>query len=368
MGVEEEFIVVDTSNFFYTPFAPKALLALFFKDNRYLSRSSLESPFGRGKFSLNKKSLIKGFSIVEIKTSPQEDIDLLKDEIIFHRNDLIEAVENSNLALLPVGIHPFFSKEECGIENCAALHIHIDNKAKYYSNILRFVPQIIALTANSPFAYGRYLGMSSRALFSPSIGVPSNFYERKSDLIINRYFNTIELRVCDTQMFPEDVIETAATVQCIARIPIENKIKRSDYIKQRESAILNGRENIDTKPLLDEISEIAEELSLDDYVSKFFERKTGAELQYECFKENGLSTLITSLWASMKKGTFVVEKSDFCDSISRNYDKYLIYLILYSPIFMYNIFKKIRQDDAINTTPMFGRDPAKIEGELLFET
>jgi hypothetical protein len=208
--------------------------------------------------------------------------------------------------------------------------------------------------------------MSSRALFSPSIGVPNNLFERASDLIVNRHLGTVELRVCDTQLFPQDVIETVAAIHCIAKISDPRKITRSQYIKSRNDAILGGKEKVETRPLFDEIEKIAEELSLIDYVSNFFDKKTGAELQCECMRNNGLSTLLTSLWASMKREKFVEDKSDINLDTNINIANFHKYLLMYSPILIFNILKKIRQDDAVNTTTLFGKDPTNIKTESLF--
>ena len=356
MGVEEEFIIVSTSNFFYTPAAPKLLLSMFFRDKKYLSKSSLETPLGREKFPKTKKDFVSGFSIVETKTSPHEDMDSLKEEITFHRNNLIEVAEDHDLAVLPAGIHPFFSPEKCGIENCAALHIHIDGaEKKHYLNILRYTPHIVALTANSPFVDGNLLAMCSRALLSPSIGVPNNFYERNSDLIFNRFLNTTELRICDTQIIPSDTIGAIATVGCIAMLDNTKKITKPEYNIQRKNAIQYGKKGIDTNLLFEGIRGIAEELSLNDYVDDFFKRKTGAEWQRECFDEYGFSTLLTSLWASMKKERYTIKKSNNNINAKIENGKNILYLLPYSPFLIYNFIKKIRQDDAVHTTDLFGR-------------
>ena len=363
IGVEEEFIIVNTSNFFYTPAAPKVLLSMLFKDRRYLSKSSLETPLASGKIPKTKKDFIRGFSIIETKTSPHKDIDSLKEEIIFHRHNLIDNVEDNNLALLPTGIHPFFSPEKCGIENCASLHIHVDKDKKHFLNILRYIPHIIALTTNSPFIDGKFLAMSSRALYSPSIGPPNNFYERNSDLIINRFLNTTEIRVCDTQILPDDVIGAAATIKCITKLNTTKKIPKSWYITQRKNAIYEGKKRINTDSLFEEICDIAKELSLDDYIHNFFTRKTGAEWQRKCSNEYGFSTLLTSLWTSMKKESYTIKKSNNNINAKIEEGKDILYLLPYSPFLLYSILKKIRQDDAVYTTDLFGRLD-KTEGNL----
>jgi hypothetical protein len=366
-GVEEEFIIVSNSNFFYTPSAPKVLYNMLFKNKSYIHKSSLETPFGGGKFPKTKKDFIRGFSIIETKTAPHKDIDALKDEIIFNRNNLIEVTEECNLALLPVGIHPLFSVKKCNIENCAAVHIHIDKSIKHYLNILKYIPYLIALTANSPFINGKFFANCSRALYSPSIGPPNNFYERNSDLIINNFLNTVELRVCDTQILPDDVIGLAATLECIAKLDLTQKNEKSWYITQRNDSIYNGKEGINTNSLLEAIHIISEELSLNDVVQNFFTRKTNAEWQCECLNKYDLSTLLSSLWESMKKGKYCIKRSNnYIDTEIREAEN-LWYLLPYSPVLMFNILKKIRQDDTIHTTNLFGRDSRKISGMSLYE-
>ncbi len=368
IGVEEEFIVVDPENFFYAPCAPQILLKLISKDKVYLAKSSLESPFARGRFSFCKREdLKKGFSIVEVKTSPHKCIDSLGEEVKFNRDNLIEAVNDLNLALLPTGIHPLFSKKNCGLENTAALHIHITNNEKSYYNILGCIPQIISLTANSPFVEGKFLAMSSRALHSRAIGVPNNFFERTSDLIVNQHFKTIEVRACDTQLFSNDVIGVAATILCIAQKPICKKIRKFDYIRQRREAINNGRQNVETEMIFKEIATIADELSLSDYITEFFRRKTGAELQLECYRQYGIPSLLPSLWDSMKRDYFIVGNSISTINTTINENNFLYYLFIYSPLFFWNLLKKIRQDDAVHTTELLGSDPSKIVTSSLYK-
>lgn len=367
IGVEEEFILVSASNFFYTPSAPKVLLRMLFKDRKYLSKSSLETPLTGGKIPKTKKDFVRGFSIIETKTSAHKDIDSLKEEIIFHRDNLVGVVGDHGLALLPIGIHPFFSPKTSGIENCAALHIHLDKSKKFYSNILTCIPLIIALTANSPFVDGNFLAMCSRALYSPSIGAPNNFYERNSDLIINNFLNTVELRVCDTQILPEDVIGLVATLECIAKLDDTPKMAKAWYITQRKNAIYNGKEGINTNLFLEDIRSISEELALNDLVQNFFTRKTGAEWQCECVNNYGFSTLLTSLWTSMKKERYTIKRSNNKVNTEIKDVKNIWYLLPYSPILILNILKKIRQDDAMHTTDLFGQDPREIIGEKLYE-
>ena len=42
--------------------------------------------------------------------------------------------------------------------------------------------------------------------------------------------NTTELRICDTQIVPEDVIGVAATIECIAKLDNVKKIEKNKKI------------------------------------------------------------------------------------------------------------------------------------------
>jgi len=356
LGVEEEFFLVSTSNFFNTPLVPKALLSLIRKDRKYIYKSSIETPLARGKLPKSRGDLIKGFSLIEVKTSPHEDMESLKAELISNREALIEVAENNNLALLPVGIHPLFNIQNTGLEIVAALHIHVEKEdEKYYYNILRTIPYLIALTANSPFSDGKHTAMSSRALYSPAIGVPNNLYNRNSDLLINKSLNTVELRVPDTQVLVDDVIGAVATIKCIAQLTDVKKITQSWYATNRNDAICTAKKGIDTEELYNEIYNIAEELSLTDYVHSFFTRKTGAEWQLECFNNYGLPTLLKSLYVSMREGKYTIEESNAEINTEIKGGNNLWFLFLYSPFLMLHLIKKLRQDDPIHTTALFGQ-------------
>jgi hypothetical protein len=68
----------------------------------------------------------------------------------------------------------------------------------------------------------------------------------------------------------------------------------------------------------------------------------------------------------MKREKFVEDKSDINLDTNINIANFHKYLLMYSPILIFNILKKIRQDDAVNTTTLFGKDPTNIKTESLF--
>ena len=69
----------------------------------------------------------------------------------------------------------------------------------------------------------------------------------------------------------------------------------------------------------------------------------------------------------MKKGRYNIKRSDNSIDTEIKEAKNIWYLLPYSPFLIFNILKKIRLDDAIHTTDLFGRDPRKIIGESLYE-
>ena len=125
--------------------------------------------------------------------------------------------------------------------------------------------------------------------------------------------------------------------------------------QRRNDAICKAKESIDTEELYNEIYNIAEELSLTDYVHYFFTRKTGAEWQLECFNNYGLSTLLRSLWVSMREGKYTIEKSNTEINTEIRGGNNIWFLFLYSPFLILNLIKKLKQDDSLRTTDLFGQ-------------
>jgi len=106
VGVEEEFIVVDPETLWITPGAFHLATRLLFQDSQYVRKCSVELPLHSGSVSTILHRLKEAFCVVELKTDPYTDIDLLRDELVFHRKQLIDVSLDEHLWILPCGLHP----------------------------------------------------------------------------------------------------------------------------------------------------------------------------------------------------------------------------------------------------------------------
>jgi gamma-glutamyl:cysteine ligase YbdK (ATP-grasp superfamily) len=340
IGVEEEFLVVDPDTFFYTPGAIRLVNSLVYRDRTYGKKSNIELPLNSRMLKRPLTDIKKGFCVVEIKTDPYEDFDVLKRELDEHRKNLVDVAEKNNLMLLPTGVHPLFTVDNTLPDNCAALHIHVDNLSeKYYNRLLAMIPFLISLSANSPFYGGKLKAMSTRALISPHMNPPNNRYSRHSDLIINKSLNTIEIRVLDTQINSDDTLGLVEIVDAIAKNDIfDAVIPKEKYVQERNRAVQNGRGSVQ---ISDEKYEVMRNSGR--YAKSLLESPSGSEWQIEISNKNNLASVVMSLWTSFKKNKRSIERcsKEIIEDIKwRN----LVYFIPYSPFFIIEKYKKFWQD------------------------
>jgi carboxylate-amine ligase len=220
----------------------------------------------------------KGAAILGEKIKPemlQSEVELISDicpdiaaarkELYGLRGTVAQLLEEEGLALIGAGTHPdacwldqkttpkdrYFELEEelqdivrtiliCG------LHVHIgvenDEMAIVLINQLRtWIPQLLALSANSPFWNGRFTGIKSyRSVVwkpFPRSGVSEPFaswsdFDRYVQALVNTgciddgkkiwwdirlhpFFHTIEFRVCDMPSSVEDSLSIAALCQAL---------------------------------------------------------------------------------------------------------------------------------------------------------
>jgi hypothetical protein len=340
IGVEEEFIVVDAETLFQTPAAFTLASALAYQDFSLFSKHSVELPLSSRSFSTIIKNLKKAFSVIEIKTSPHSDIELIREELIFLREQLRDIAEEKNLLVLPTGLHPLFSTVNSMNDNCAALHVHVDYQKGVYEKIKSFIPFLISISTNSPFINGVQQAMSSRLLISPYVGIPGDKNGRYVDLLHNKKFNTIEVRMFDSQVTVDESVGLASIVRGIAESEDnEEKLTTDGYKIQRETAVKNGFKSIKIT------DSIYEELhGLNRYSRKIFDKQNGSDWQIEVFKRYGFSGLVRSLWESYKRDKKIMRKtSKDIDTIHLSI-RPLLYFIPYLPFFSINKFEKCRRD------------------------
>lgn len=340
VGIEEEFLVIDPNTLFCTPAAPRIANELVYNNKKYIKKCSVELPLNSGivKFLSQAK---KGYCVIEIKTDPFEDIEDIKIELDSLRKDIADVAENNGLYLIPTGIHPLFKLRENLIDNCAALHIHIESMdVDIYNRILCNIPFLISISTNSPFYEGEIHAMSSRARISYHMALPKNYYDRESDLLINKSLKTIELRSLDTQITSDDTIGLTSIYKTIAQSnKFNKKITKQDYNKQRQKSILNGR---NSNMLSDEQYDIL--VSTDKYSKMLLEGENGSNWQIKIFEKYGLGSVIVSLWESFKSNNRIVKTTK--DKINIAYLKRinLLYFIPYFPFFFIEKIRKYYQD------------------------
>lgn len=358
IGVEEEFFVVNEESLFPTSSTPKLALKLINKSARYLRASSMESP-------LDKELIRAGFPIIELKTTPHRDVDSLLEEVRHHRGTLADVAKEERLLIVPSGLYPTHDPKKDSRLLCCAIHVHVSGYPlkEAFCALVQNIPELVALTANSPFLGEKAYGKAMRALCSYAIGIPTGFYRRISDVIINRNLQTVELRVCDTQIISENVFGLVHLILGIidshCRMNKQGKkLTRTDLERRRYQAAIGGR-----VILKNEVNKLYEEIlpSLNEFGTAknvyeyLMDNYSPADFQVNIANSYGMAAVVESLWASFLKDK--LEVSNMTKSVRRDYAMKLRdfpWLFLYFPIHLYNLYKKFMQDDMIRTVFLQG--------------
>ena len=251
LGIEEELMIVDASSF-----------GLVSGINSILGA---DPPSGEIKPEFLE-------SVLEIATAPCADVATAASELTGLRGITRNRARRENLEIGAAGTHPFARWEEQRVvsddryrglvhslgfiarqELVFGMHVHVGmadpEEAVHVSNELRlYVPQLIALAANSPFWRGEPTGlMSSRVpIFRafPRVGLPPLYagwedYQRRVALlsesgIIEDYtylwydvrphprLGTVEIRAMDSQTRVEHTIALAALVLSLVKHLVED--------------------------------------------------------------------------------------------------------------------------------------------------
>jgi carboxylate-amine ligase len=236
-------------------------------------------------------------SVVEVATTVTKSVAEAVEDVRGLRARLRDAAADSNAVIAGAGTHPFSRYEHQEVtdrpryvelieamrwvaerELIFGLHVHIGldspDKAIACANAARtFLPELLALSANSPFWHGRKTGLAStrikvfdsfpRSGLPPSFasfeefellverGVKTNCFEDYTyiwwDLRPHPRFGTIEIRICDAQTRLDSMTAIVALAQSIVaslaadfdegrRLPVqpvtlvgENKWRASRY-------------------------------------------------------------------------------------------------------------------------------------------
>ncbi len=301
-------------------------------------------------------------AVVEVGTNICQNIDEARTDVLHLRRQVIELADNVGLKIAAAGTHPFsrwqdqpitpdarYDKiveelQEAARSNLVfGMHVHvgIENRdvGVYMMNALRyFLPHLFAMSTNSPFWEGRETGYKSfrTKVFErfPRTGIPG-YYNSASDydefvqllvktgcidngkkiwwdLRLHPFFDTIEYRICDMMMRPDETIAVAAVMQALVakiyklkRQNLNFRLYRSALIKENKwraarygidgSMIDFGKqEEVPTRTLilelLDFVDDVLDELGSRhevEYVLKMLEMGTGADRQLAVFRETG---------------------------------------------------------------------------------
>jgi len=352
IGIEEEFFLVDEENLFPISSTPQLILKLVRKDSRYFRMSSMESPLGKETFK-------SGFPIIELKTAPHAGIDSLLEEVKHNRAMLSDVANEAHLYVVPSGLHPAHCPRSDSRLLCCALHVHVSGyplKEAFFA-LVNHIPEFVAVTANSPFLCGEVKGKTMRTFHSYAIGIPKDFYKRASDIIINRKLQTVELRVCDTQIVSQDVSNFVHFV--IGVIDRHCKSGKTKYVinpdlnHRRHSAAIGGK-----SALTNDLEELYEEIlpSLNAYGTQkivhdyLISSSSPADFQIKIAHRHGIASVVKSLWASFMRNELTI--SNTIRNVRRQYTirpGNFPFMLFYFPAHVWKVWGKFLQDDMIRT-------------------
>jgi carboxylate-amine ligase len=309
-------------------------------------------------------------SEVEIKTGRQPSAAAAAAALPERRAELLAAAEALGLALGTTGAHPWADWKEQRIidtphyrrndellryvvwkNNTFGLHVHVgvrgaDRAIAAVDGVRNWLPELLALSASSPFAEGVFTGLHSARTqiftrFFPRCGVPDTFadwddYERYVRFLyetgsIDEHtqlwwsirphlaFPTVEIRICDAQPDVGEAQALAALVtSLVARVLrahdegeplalqphrlLEENLWRAiryglsgELIDLEHGDVLPARARLDR--LVDWVLPVAEELGVDDLLR--IPEQNAAERQIVRYQEGaGLSEIYRELTLS----------------------------------------------------------------------
>jgi len=341
VGLEEEFIVVDPETLWCSPSSFRLATGLIYADARYIQKCSVELPLNSGSLSTILSRRREAFCVFEIKTDPYEDIDNLRDELFYHRRCLVDCARDNHLLILPSGLHPAHRSSDL-IDNCAALHVHLDYAKERFDRLFASLPFLLSLSANSPFLNGQAQAMSTRMMLSPHVNLPKGGLERHADLIHNPVLGTVEVKVFDSQITLDESLGLASIAKAIGEDKrFDTPISKEEYQTKRQQALLTGFEK-NNEYIDDESLNIL--IDYNEYAKRKLSMSTGARWQIDVFKIYGLASVVRSLAASFEQDKRVITPSDIKLQLTSGRGRDLWYLIPYLPFFFMDKYNKYHQD------------------------
>ena len=244
IGVELELFTADRESHALTNGAPKILN--HFKDNSFFKEELLQC-------------------IVEITTDVCNNINDVHEDLRPKLDMAIEYANSQGIDLLSMPIHPFSRVSDQKVTDnkrytqfldrmqwplrrllITGIHVHVGVESgemaiAVINGMKRYIPYLVALSANSPYFEGEETGLASTRtkIFEglPNTGIPvnlTNYSEFQKfmrtlqgagsiesireiwwDIRPHPGYGTVEIRICDTIPNLKDIIDLAALIQAL---------------------------------------------------------------------------------------------------------------------------------------------------------
>lgn len=303
--------------------------------------------------------------VLETRSDKSWSVGEAKEEVRLKREALLDHARSHGYELLSAGLHPAarwtdhthidkprYRKQLDRIQYpqhrniTAGLHVHVGmdgaDKAVWVANEARnYLPVFLALSANSPFWFGRQTGLrSARAVVFenlPNTGIPTAFgswreYREFEDRMVetgsirdrgeiwwdvrpNREYGTVEVRSPDAQTTPR---RSQAFVELIHAVVMElaglyeegrpnTGVRREVLEENKWRALRYGHEasllGVDdyllggdgTSPLQGLVEELVESVDADRGVADNLLDSSGAMRQLEAYRNRGMEGVLESI-------------------------------------------------------------------------
>jgi carboxylate-amine ligase len=307
-------------------------------------------------------------SVLEAATGVHERVSDAIEEVRDIRSSLRDAAAEHGALIASAGTHPFSRWEHQEITDSPryqgvveklrwvaervaifGLHVHVgidspDTAAKVVTGLRTWVPELLALSANSPYWQGRDTGLASTRIqifdAMPRSGLPprlESFAEFEQlvgrgssagffpdytyvwwDVRPHPKLGTVELRICDAQTRVESVTALAALTQSLAATLVEHPAQAQPRTLIAENKWRAARHGLDAvlvdlgqdrprpareavRELLELAAPAAERLGCVPElaeVERLLDRGTGTGEQRRTYKESEGSLLAVARWVA----------------------------------------------------------------------
>ena len=266
LGVELELFTLDKNSLALTNGAPKILN--HFKDNNFFKQELLQC-------------------IIEITTDVCDNVDQTYDDLRPKLDMAIKYANQNDLELLSMPIHPFSKVSEQKVSDnkrytefldrmqwplrrllITGIHVHVgvesgEKAIAIINGMKRYIPYLIALSANSPYFEGEKTGLASTRtkIFEglPNTGIPENLRNYSEfqkfmrtligansiesireiwwDIRPHPGYGTVEIRICDSIPSLTDIKDLTALCQALV-VGMSNHYDNGTHLPYLDNWIL----------------------------------------------------------------------------------------------------------------------------------